>query len=152
MMARAGAGFSLSPSEGRGPALAALGDAHVQWNFGDILLTMLALFFWAALIWMFIGAFADIFRRTDLSGVGKAGWMLLIVILPLLGVLVYVIARPAGAVMDLPPARGHADPGSSQVSPADEIEKARLLLTSGAITPEEFATIKEHALARAAGN
>ncbi len=123
----------------------------MQWSFGDILLTMLALFFWAALIWMFIGAFADIYRRTDLSGVGKAGWIVLIVILPFLGVLIYVIARPASAVMDLPPARGHAAPGPSQLSPADEIEKARLLLTSGAITPEEFATLKQQALARAAG-
>ena len=123
----------------------------MQWSFGDILLTMLALFFWAALIWMFIGAFADIYRRTDLSGLGKAGWIVLIVILPFLGVLIYVIARPASAVMDLPPARGHAAPGSIQLSPADEIEKARLLLTSGAITPEEFATLKQQALARAAG-
>jgi predicted membrane channel-forming protein YqfA (hemolysin III family) len=120
----------------------------VTWNFGDILLTMLALFFWAALVWMFIGAFADIFRRTDLSGLGKAGWILLIVIVPFLGVLVYVIARPASAVIDLPPARGHAAPGSSQLSAADEIEKARLLATSGAITPAEFATLKQQALAR----
>ena len=120
----------------------------MTWNFGDILLTMLALFFWAALVWMFIGAFADIFRRTDLTGLGRAGWILLIVIVPFLGVLVYVIARPASAVMDLAPARGQAAPGSSHLSAADEIEKARLLATSGAITPAEFATLKQQALAR----
>jgi len=120
----------------------------MAWNFGDILLTTFAIFLWAALIWMFIGAFADIFRRTDLSGLGKAGWIFLIVVIPFLGVLIYVIARPASAVMDLPPDRGHSAPGSSQLSPADEIEKARLLLTSGAITPEEFATLKQQALAR----
>ncbi len=118
----------------------------MAWNFGDILLTTLAIFLWAALIWMFIGAFADIFRRTDLTGLGKAGWTLLIVILPFLGVLIYVIVRPASAVIDLPPARVRAEP-STQLSAADEIEKARLLLTSGAITPAEFETIKEQALA-----
>ena len=69
----------------------------MAWNFGDILCTMLALFFWAALIWMFIGAFADIFRSNDLSGLGKAGWILLIVVLPFLGVLIYVIARPGAS-------------------------------------------------------
>lgn len=120
----------------------------VAWNFGDILLTMIALFVWAAAVWMFIGVFADIFRRTDLSGSGKAGWIFLIVILPFLGVLIYVIARPASASMDLPPTRGHSEPGSSWPSAADEIERARLLATSGAITPEEFATLKQQALAR----
>ena len=51
----------------------------MQWNFGDILLTTLAIFVWAALIWMFILVFGDIFRRRDLSGVAKAGWVFLIV-------------------------------------------------------------------------
>ena len=74
----------------------------MAWNFGDILLTMLALFFWAALIWMFIGVFADIFRRHDLSGGAKAGWAFLIVVLPFLGILIYLIARPAVADMGLP--------------------------------------------------
>jgi uncharacterized membrane protein YcjF (UPF0283 family) len=123
----------------------------VAWNFGDILLTMLALFFWAALIWMFIGVFADIFRRHDLSGWAKAGWAFLIVVLPFLGILIYLIVRPAVADMGLPPARARLEPRSSEFSAADEIEKARLLATSGAITAAEFATIKEQALARASG-
>ena len=129
------------------PRSAMEGDRDVAWNFGDILLTTLAIFLWAALIWMFIGVFADIFRRSDLSGLAKAGWILLIVILPFLGVLIYVIARPAVVDMDLPPARARGAQ-LSQLSAADEIEKARLLLTSGAITPAEFETIKEQALAR----
>ena len=47
----------------------------MQLNFGDILLGTLALFVWAALIWMFIAVFGDIFRRRDLSGLAKAGWV-----------------------------------------------------------------------------
>jgi predicted membrane channel-forming protein YqfA (hemolysin III family) len=120
----------------------------VEWNFGDILLTMVALFFWAALVWMFIGAFADIFRRNDLSGVAKAGWIVLIVALPFLGVVIYVSARPRDADRDLSPGRAPPHPGTSQLSPAEEIEKGRLLLTSGAITPAEFERLKDQALAR----
>jgi hypothetical protein len=45
-------------------------------------------------IWIFIAVFADIFRRNDLSGGAKAGWILLIFVLPFLGALIYVVARP----------------------------------------------------------
>jgi len=56
---------------------------------------MLVITFWAMIIWMFIWVFIDIFRRSDISGWGKAGWVLLIFIIPFIGVLIYVIARPA---------------------------------------------------------
>ena len=65
-----------------------------DYDFGDFFWTMFAFFFWFMLIWMFIAVFADIFRRRDLSGGAKAGWILLIFILPLFGILIYVIARP----------------------------------------------------------
>ena len=52
------------------------------------------------LIWMFIAVFADLFRRDDLSGGAKAGWILLIFILPLFGILIYVIARPTMTEQD----------------------------------------------------
>ena len=66
-----------------------------DYDFGDFLWTMLVFFFWFMLIWMFIMVFADILRRKDLSGVAKAGWILLIFILPLFGILIYLIARPS---------------------------------------------------------
>ena len=66
-----------------------------DYDFGDFLWTMLVFFFWFMLIWMFIMVFADIFRRKDLSGGAKAGWVLLIFILPLIGILIYLIARPS---------------------------------------------------------
>ena len=65
-----------------------------DYDFGDFLWTMLVFFFWFMLIWMFIMVFADIFRRTDLSGGAKAGGSCLIFILPLFGILIYLIARP----------------------------------------------------------
>jgi Phospholipase_D-nuclease N-terminal len=66
-----------------------------DFTLGDLLLAMVALFFLFLAIWMFIAVFADIFSRRDLSGWGKAGWVLLIFIIPLIGVLIYLIARPA---------------------------------------------------------
>jgi hypothetical protein len=81
----------------------------MDWDFGDIFLTMVLLYFWFMLIWMFIGVFADIFRRTDLSGAGKAGWLLLIVLLPFLGILIYAVSRPSAGIDD-PAVRGDSTP------------------------------------------
>ena len=64
------------------------------WNLGSVLWAMLYFFFIFMLIWIFIMVFADIFRRHDIHGGAKAGWILLIVILPFLGALIYIIARP----------------------------------------------------------
>jgi uncharacterized membrane protein len=70
------------------------------WSFGTFMWGMLAFFFWFMFIWMFIATFADIFRRRDLSGWGKAAWIAVIVILPFLGILIYVIARPRAGYVD----------------------------------------------------
>jgi uncharacterized membrane protein len=70
------------------------------WSFGTFLWGLFAFFIWFMFIWMFIAAFADIFRRRDLSGWGKAGWILVIAILPFIGILIYVIARPRGEDID----------------------------------------------------
>ena len=55
-----------------------------EWNVGSVLWTMLVLFFWVMAIWIFIAIFSDIFRRNDLSGWAKAGWIFLIFIVPFL--------------------------------------------------------------------
>lgn len=68
-----------------------------DFTLGDLLLGILAVFFAILAIWLFIAIFADIFTRPDLSGWGKAGWVLLIFILPVIGVLIYLIARPPEA-------------------------------------------------------
>ena len=68
-----------------------------DFTLGDLLVSMIALFFLILAVWLFIAVFADIFTRPDLSGWGKAGWVLLIFILPVIGVLIYLIARPPEA-------------------------------------------------------
>jgi hypothetical protein len=65
---------------------------------GDLLWSMLVFFFWFMAIWIFITVFADIFRRRDISGGAKAGWILLIFIVPFFGALIYIAMRPSVAV------------------------------------------------------
>jgi hypothetical protein len=118
----------------------------VDWTFGTFLWAMVAAFFWFATIWMFISVFADIVRR-DISGWAKAGWVILIIFLPFLGVLIYVIARPK-----LPDARllGERERAATRqgrgYSPTDEIAEAARLHNQGTITAEEFERLKLRAL------
>ena len=99
---------------------------------------MFYLFF--MVIWMFIQIFADIFRRENLSGWGKAGWIFLIFVFPFIGSLAYVIARPKNTEQDQ---RLMAEAQATQARlPAarrvDDIAKAQALLDKGSITQAEF--------------
>ena len=101
-------------------------------------------------IWMFIRVFADIFRRENLSGWGKAGWIILIFVIPFLGILIYVIARPKNTEQDQRDDGRRCRPsrrGSSGGSSVDDIAKAQALLDKGSITQAEFDAIKAKALA-----
>jgi hypothetical protein len=60
----------------------------------DLVWAMIVFYFLFLIVWMFIGIFADILRRRDISGWAKAGWLLLIFVFPLIGILIYVIGRP----------------------------------------------------------
>ena len=117
-------------------------------TFWDVIFATIALFFWFMFIWIFIALFGDIFRRDDLSGGAKAGWIFLLVILPFLGSLIYMIARPKVTAQDVRQ-MAQADAAiqaAAAVSPADEIAKLTQLRSAGAITDEEFATLKQKAL------
>ena len=63
--------------------------------FLDVMWMMFIFFAWVIWIYLLIMVFADVFRRHDLTGWAKAGWTLFVIVLPLIGVLVYMIARPA---------------------------------------------------------
>jgi hypothetical protein len=73
-----------------------------SYPFLNIMWTMLVFFAWVIWIWLLIMVLGDNFRRTDHSGWAKAGWTLFVIFLPLLGVLVYMIARPTGEQPLLP--------------------------------------------------
>jgi hypothetical protein len=70
------------------------GGRIVEWTFGHVIWAMIVFYFWFMFVWAFIRVFGDIFSRNDLSGGAKAGWIFLIVVLPFLGILIYLIARP----------------------------------------------------------
>jgi predicted membrane channel-forming protein YqfA (hemolysin III family) len=120
----------------------------MEWNFGDVFLTMLVFFFWILFIWMFIAIFADIFRRRDLSGWGKAGWTLMIFVLPVIGVLAYMVARPKVTPEDAYlVGRGFDEATYPYSSPADEISKLSDLHDKGAISDAEYESLKARAVA-----
>ena len=65
-----------------------------DYPFLDIMWTMFIFFAWVIWIWLLILVLSDNFRRRDHSGWAKAGWTLLVIFLPLIGVLIYMITRP----------------------------------------------------------
>jgi hypothetical protein len=108
-------------------------------NLGDVLWAMLAFFFWFMIIWVFIAIFGDLFRRDDLSGWAKAGWILLIVVLPFIGLLIYVIVHPAVAQQVPGTAGGHdGQHGQGGYSAADELMKLARLRDQGVISAAEY--------------
>jgi uncharacterized membrane protein YhaH (DUF805 family) len=119
-----------------------------QWGTGSVLWTMAVFFFWMIYIWIFITVFADIFRRNDLSGGRKAGWVIFLIFIPLIGLLVYMIARPKMTeqdkqIIEQAEARQKRAAGYSA---AEEIAKAQALKDSGAISEEEFQELKRKAM------
>ena len=117
-------------------------------TFGEILWSMLIFFFWFMAIWIFIMIFADIFRRNDLSGAAKAGWIILIFILPFIGAMIYLIARPKMTEQDkeMKEKADEAQRRISGYSAADEVEKLAKLRDDGKITAEEYEAAKKKAM------
>jgi hypothetical protein len=104
-------------------------------------------FLFFAWIWLLITLFADIFRSEDLSGWGKAGWTIFIVVVPWLGALIYLIVRGKSmtertmkqAVDQEKAMRAYVqDVASSSTSVADEIGKLAALRDKGVLTADEF--------------
>jgi hypothetical protein len=128
-----------------------------SYPFLDILWTMIIFFAWVIWIWIAITVLIDVFRRSDISGWAKAAWVIFVIILPFLGVLVYLIANHAGMaerkIKDTQAAQEQFDDyvrktaGTGAGGAAAEIDKAKQLLDSGTITQAEFDQIKAKALA-----
>jgi uncharacterized membrane protein len=118
-------------------------------TFLDVFWYLLVFFLWVMFFWVFISVVADIFRRDDLHGWKKAGWILLIIVLPLLGILIYLIARPKVTAQDvrtLTQAEA-AQQAAAGVSTADELAKLKDLHSKGVIDDAEFADLKKKAMA-----
>ena len=119
----------------------------------DVLWAMLWFFLFIVWIWLLITIFIDIFR-SDMSGWAKAGWVLFVIILPFLGVLVYVIVNGSKMqerrMQDYTNAQQAQDQYiqsvASSASPADQLEKLKKLHDQGVLSDEEFAAQKQKVL------
>jgi hypothetical protein len=127
-----------------------------DYTFLDAFWTLIVFFLWILWFWLLFTVFADIFRRHDLSGWGKAGWLIFTIVLPFLGVFVYLVSQNEGMtqrnVERAQAQRAQLDTyvreaAGSGGGAAAEIDKAKQLLDSGAITQAEFEAIKQKALA-----
>jgi uncharacterized membrane protein YcjF (UPF0283 family) len=120
--------------------------------FLELLWTMIVFFAWVIYIWIAITVLIDVFRRHDISGWGKAAWTVFIIVLPFLGVLVYLIAQHDGMrERSAKQAQAQREAFDQYVreaagGSAAEIAKAKELLDAGTITQEEFNAIKAKAV------
>jgi predicted PurR-regulated permease PerM len=124
----------------------------MDWSFWDVIWTTFVVFLWITFLIVFFNVVIDIFRSRDISGVMKAVWLIFIIVVPLLGVLIYVIVRGQGmAERGVKQQLEQADRlreavGDTGGSPADQIARAKELLDSGAIDETEYQALKAKAL------
>jgi hypothetical protein len=127
-----------------------------DYSFWELLWWMIVFFLFIVWFWLLITVFADIFRRHDISGWVKALWIIGVIIFPFLGVLIYLVAESDGMAERSAKQMGAQKAATDQYirdvadsggGAAAEIEKAKGLLDSGAITQEEYDALKAKALA-----
>ena len=117
--------------------------------------TVIEIFLWVIWFWILITVFIDIFRSHDLNGWGKALWFLFVLFIPLIGVLVYLIARGGKmheravqqAQQQEQQFRSYVQETASSGNTADQLAKLADLRDRGVITPEEFEREKAKVLA-----
>ncbi|MFF1635212.1 SHOCT domain-containing protein [Leifsonia sp. NPDC058248] len=130
-------------------------------SFWDNLWNIIWLFFWSfafiAYLFALFAIIGDLFRDRRLNGWWKAVWIIFLIFVPFLTALVYLIARGPGMAERSQKEARQVQTATDQyirtvasASPADEIAKAKGLLDSGTITPEEFAQLKARALSHTA--
>jgi Phospholipase_D-nuclease N-terminal/Short C-terminal domain len=127
-------------------------------SFGQVLLWSFWFFIWIAALMVWFRCLFDLFRDHSLGGWAKAGWVILLVLVPWLGALIYIIARGRSMnerqMNEFAQARAEQERYIKDVagttttsSPADDIASAKSLLDSGTITQSEFDALKAKALA-----
>ncbi|RSM43752.1 hypothetical protein DMA12_17840 [Amycolatopsis balhimycina DSM 5908] len=131
--------------------------ASTEYPFLSLMWTMLVFFCWIAWFWLLFIAFGDLYRRSDVSGWAKAGWTVLVIVLPLLGVLLY-FGTQGRHFVERERARETASRhrfddyvrsvSTSDTTGAAQIAEARRLLEEGVIDDAEFQSLKRKALAR----
>ena len=123
-----------------------------DYPFLDVLWTMILFFAWVAWIWIAITVFGDVFRRHDIGGWAKAAWVVLVIVLPFLGVLIYLISQHE-SMRDRSVKQAETQQAAfnqyvreAAGGSAAEIAKAKQLLDAGTISQAEFDAIKAKAV------
>jgi type VI protein secretion system component VasK len=131
--------------------------ANAEYPFLNLMWTMLVFFCWIAWFWLLFVALGDLYRRGDVSGWAKAGWTVLVIVLPFLGVLLYLVTQgrhlPERQQARETAARHRFDDYVRSVSTSDgsgaaQIAEARRLLEEGVIDHREYEALKQKALSR----
>lgn len=132
--------------------------ASSSYPFLNVVWTMIVFFGWILWIWLLITVYMDLFRRRDIGGWAKFGWVAFTILLPFIGVFTYLLVEGRSmadrSARDQAQARSEMDAYVKSVAgtsgPADEIARAKQLLDQGAITQQEYDALKQRALAGAA--
>jgi hypothetical protein len=132
-----------------------LADSSYSYPLLGAFWTIIEIFLWVLWFWVLITVFIDIFRSHDLSGWGKALWFLFVLLIPLIGVLVYLIVRGGSmqsrmqrqAQQDDQQFRAYVQDAAGSQSTADQLTKLADLRDKGVITSEEFDRQKAKILA-----
>jgi hypothetical protein len=127
----------------------------LAYSFGQVMWTMLVFFAWILFFMLLFQVFGDLFRRHDIGGWGKVGWSIFVIVLPFLGIFVYLIANGKGmAERNMQQAQAQQADMDAYVksvagsgNSAEQIAKAKELLDSGAINQTEYDQLKAKALA-----
>jgi Short C-terminal domain/Phospholipase_D-nuclease N-terminal len=131
-----------------------LGNLALDISFGEFLWSLLIIFFMIVFFVILFQVVFDLFRDHELSGWAKAGWLIFIIVLPFLGLFIYLIVRGKGmaerSAREQVQAKQEFDAYVRETAggggPATEIANAKKLLDEGAISQEEFEAIKRKAL------
>lgn len=127
----------------------------MDWQFGEVFLAMCVFFAWVLWFWLLFAVFGDLFRRHDIGGGAKTGWIVFVIVLPFVGAFIYLISQGHGMAerraAEIQAAQAQTDAYIRETAgsdgPAAEIDKAKRLLDSGAITQDEFDAMKAKVLA-----
>jgi len=130
-----------------------------SYPFLEVMWTMLVFFGFVVWIWLLFTVFADVFRRDDASGWAKVLWIVFVIVLPFLGVFVYLVVEHQGMARRAAEQQAAAQSqfegyvksvaGDGDGSPTERIAKAKDLLDSGAIDQQEYEQLKRKVLAGA---
>jgi predicted membrane channel-forming protein YqfA (hemolysin III family) len=118
-------------------------------SFTNFIADVFAVFVFVVWFWLLVTVISDLFRRRDVSGLGKAVWVILLVVLPYIGVFAYLLSQGRGMSERQEQQAQRARDDLRQfagISAADEIEKLERLKSSGTISAEEYARLRARAV------